>query len=58
MSTQRNSPVSSDDMPADNAHTPRPLTLSENIVLTLKVLGGLGALGAALWGVNVWKAAQ
>jgi hypothetical protein len=32
---------------------PRPLTFAENIVLTLKLLGGAGLLGAAIWALNL-----
>jgi hypothetical protein len=42
----------------DDDHTPRPLTRAENIALTLKVLGGLGLLGAGLWAANLWTAAN
>jgi len=43
---------SSKDAPANSA--PRPLTLAENVILTLKLLVSAGLLGAALWGVNLW----
>jgi hypothetical protein len=58
MSVSRTRPGVSDDAPADDAHAPRPLTLTENIVLTLKLLGGLGLLGAALWAASLWTAAR
>jgi len=35
---------------------PRKLTVAENVILTIKVLVGFGLLGAALWGLTVWKA--
>jgi hypothetical protein len=38
-------------------HAPRPLTLRENVILTIKVFGVAGVLGAALWGLKVWTAA-
>jgi hypothetical protein len=44
--------------PVDQTHAPRNLTLAENIVLTLKLLGGLGLLGAALWLGNLWTAVE
>lgn len=48
-----------EDAPAnDDAHAPRPLTLAENVVLTAKVLAGLGVLGAALWAASLWTAAK
>jgi hypothetical protein len=51
-------PDVSKDAPEDDAHAPRPLTLAENIALTLKVLGVVGLLGAALWAANLWTAAN
>jgi hypothetical protein len=38
--------------------TPRKLTVAENAILTVKVLGMLGVIGAAIWGFNFWTAAQ
>jgi hypothetical protein len=48
----------SEDAPIDDAHASRPLTLAENIILTIKVLGGVGLLGALLWAANLWTTAQ
>jgi hypothetical protein len=39
-------------------HAPRKLSLAENLILTIKVLLGFGALGAALWGISLWKSAS
>ena len=36
------------------AYAPRKLTLTESVILTIKVLAGFGLLGAALWGINLW----
>jgi hypothetical protein len=36
-------------------YAPRKLTFSENVILTVKVLVVFGLLGAAMWGVMVWK---
>jgi hypothetical protein len=36
-------------------HAPRKLTFGENVLLTIKVLVGFGLLGAALWGMSLWK---
>ena len=58
MNVPETRPDMSDNTPATDAYAPRPLTLAENIVLTLKVLGGLGLLGAALWAASLWTAAQ
>ena len=58
MSVPKTRPDVSKDVPADDAHAPRPLTLTENIALTLKVLGVIGLLGAALWAANLWTAAN
>ena len=41
-----------------DAHAPRKLTFAENVVLTIKVLGGFGVLGAALWGISLWTSPQ
>ena len=58
MSVPKTRPAASEDAPADDTHAPRPLTLVENIVLTLKVLAGLGAIGGALWAASLWTAAK
>ena len=34
---------------------PRKATLLENAILTIKILVGFAVLGAAIWGINVWK---
>jgi hypothetical protein len=39
-------------------YAPRKLTLAENAILTVKVLGMLGVIGAAIWGFNLWTSAQ
>lgn len=31
---------------------PKPLTFAENLMLTLKILGGAGALVGAIWAVD------
>jgi len=48
----------SQGVPAPDTHASRPLTIAENIVLTLKVLAGMGLLGAALWVASLWTAAK
>ncbi len=58
MSVPKTPPATSKDAPENAAHAPRPLTFAENIVLTLKVLAGLGLLGAMLWAANLWTAAK
>ena len=58
MCVPKTRPDVSEDAPEDEVHAPRPLTLTENLVLTLKVLAGLGLLGAALWAANLWTAAK
>ena len=37
---------------------PRKMTLAENVILTIKVLTGFGLMGAALWGISLWKSAS
>lgn len=39
--------------PEADRHAPRKLTLAENAIMTVKLLAGIGALGAALWGLSV-----
>jgi hypothetical protein len=39
-------------------HAPRKMTFAENVVLTAKVLGGFGLLGAALWGIGLLTSAR
>ncbi len=58
MSVPKTRSGASENAQEDDAHAPRRLTLAENIVLTLKVLAGLGLLGAALWAANLWTAAK
>jgi hypothetical protein len=58
MSVPKIRPAAPEGAAANDAHAPRPLTLAQNIVLTLKVLGGLGLLGAVLWAANLWTAAR
>ena len=45
-----------EDVTYENA--PRKMTLAENLILTVKVLVGFGLMGAALWGISVWKSAS
>lgn len=40
------------------AHAPRKLTFAENVILTIKILGGFGLLGAALWGISLWTSTR
>ena len=55
----QNTPKAVDtDVESMDAHAPRKMTVKENVVLTIKVLGGFGLLGAALWTVNLWTAPQ
>ena len=35
-------------------HTPRKMTFTENLILTIKVLAIVGLIMAALWGANHW----
>jgi hypothetical protein len=49
-------PGPAEDAGAADLHTPRPMTLAENAILTVKVLALLGLVGVALWGINVWNA--
>ena len=58
MSVSKTRPAASQDAPAEDAHAPRRLTPTENILLTLKVVGGLGAVGAVLWAANLWIVAK
>jgi hypothetical protein len=39
-------------------HAPRHLTLRQNVILTIKVLGSAGVVVAALWGINLWTSAR
>jgi hypothetical protein len=48
----------SKDTPENDGQRSRPVTLRENVVLTLKLLAGMGLLGAALWSVDVWMMAK
>jgi hypothetical protein len=57
MSVPKKRPDAAEIAPSDDMHAPRPLTIAENIVLTLKVLAGLGLLGGTLWAAKLWTAA-
>jgi hypothetical protein len=48
----------SEDAPENDSHARRPLTLVENIFGTLKVLAGMGVVGAALWAADLWIAGR
>ena len=39
-----------------DANASRRMTFAENVILTIKVLAGFGLVGAALWGISLWKA--
>ena len=54
MSVPKNDTSVSKDIPTDNSNAPRHLTLTENIALTVKLLGGLGLLGGLLWAADLW----
>jgi len=58
MSVSKTRPDVSQDTPADDAHAPRPLSFAENVVLTLKLLAGVGVLGGLLWAAKVWTAVE
>jgi hypothetical protein len=58
MSVPKTRPDVSEDAPASDAHAPRPRTLAENITATLKLLAGMGVVGAALWMADLWIAAR
>ncbi len=58
MSVPKTRPAVSKDALENDTPAPRHLTFAENIVLTLKVLAGLGLLGAMLWAANLWTAAK
>ena len=40
------------------AHAPHQLSFTENAVMTVKVLVGLGLIGAAVWGIDVWTSGR
>jgi hypothetical protein len=58
MTVTKTRPDVSQDAPANDAHTPRPLTFAENLILTIRVLGVLGLIGGVLWAAKLWKAAS
>ncbi len=39
------------------AYKPRKLTFAQNAVLSLKIAGALGLIGAAIWAIDLWTAA-
>ncbi len=58
MSVRETRPAASENEPAEETHVPRRLTPAENVVLTLKVLGGMALVGGALWAANLWLGAK
>jgi hypothetical protein len=38
----------------NTAYAPRKLSLSENVMLTIKILAIAGLILAALWGISEW----
>ena len=50
--------TASEDAPANDAHCAAPADPRREHVLTVKVLGVFGLLGAALWAANLWTAAR
>ena len=36
----------------------RKMTFTENVIMTIKILAGFGLVGAALWAVSLWTAAE
>jgi hypothetical protein len=51
-------PKTHPDVAQEDVHAPRPLTVVENVVLTLKVVAGLGMLGGVLWAAKLWVMAR
>lgn len=51
-------PKTRPDAPEEDVRATRPLTLAENIIATLKVLAGMGLVGAALWATELWIGAR
>lgn len=49
---------STSDVAVADPHAPRKMTFAENLILTIKVLAVLGLIGAAIWGIRLWKAAS
>lgn len=39
---------------AEEQHTPRNLSRSENLILTIKIVLGGGAVLALIWGIDQW----
>lgn len=39
-------------------HAPRNLTFAENVILTMKILGGAVLIIVALWGINQWTSGR
>ena len=39
-------------------HAPRKMTLAANLILTVKLLAGAGAMFAAFWGIDQWAGAK
>ena len=50
--------VQPQDAQTADAYMPRKMSFAENVILTIKVLGGFGLLGAALWGASLLTAAK
>ena len=58
MSVPETRPEVAEAAPANGAHAPRPLTFAQNVVLTFKLLAGMGLLGVVLWAASLWTGAR
>ena len=56
MSVPKSRPDVPTDEPETDQHAPRRLTFTENVALTIKLLGGLVLVGIVLWAVDLWTA--
>ena len=43
--------------PNDDPYAPRKLTLAENLIGAIKVIGGFALIGVLLWVLKLWKGA-
>jgi hypothetical protein len=48
-------PLPETDVAGATDAMPRRMSFAENLIVTVKVLAGFGFLGAALWGLELWK---
>ena len=51
-------PTTTNVSTTEPSHTPRELTVAENVILTIKLVAGAALLMGVIWGINYWTSAK